>query len=127
QFKLSRAKTKNVFDKDVKDLFEASGASQLDERFTAALLRNDVRDKEWIKAILRLLTVGIRELGLDELQAAIQIGPDDGDWSFMHFLENECGSFLHILPNVGESATVQLIHETFATFLIDRKRCKPIE
>lgn len=124
QFKLSSEMSRKAFERDLKDLSEASGHSQLDKRFSIALLRNS-HEEVWVKQILLLLVTGMREITVEELQAAVETNLDDHKFNFHQFLEVNCGSFLRLIPNSQESPAVQLIHETFASFLVDPDRCKP--
>src|SRR6266496_2507282 len=83
---------------------------------------NSQEDEVWVKIILRLLIVSIRELEVAELQAAVETWINDERYNFKEFLEVECGSFLHLLPSSRGGITVQMIHETFASFLVDSRR-----
>lgn len=124
QFKMSSDQTQNAFEKDFDGLFAASGHSRLDERFSIALSRNS-QDESWVKAILALLVVGIRPITVDELQAAVEMTLRDQRFNFKEFIEVKCGSFLQLVPSVENTLTVQLIHETFTSFLISPLRCQP--
>ena len=124
QFKQSSSKTKKAIEKDLKDLLEGTGDSQLDDRFSIALSSNSRDDQIWVKWILLFLIVGVRDVDVDELEGAINIAVDDSR-QFKRFLQVQCGSLLALQPNLQGGETVRLIHETFASFLVDAKRCQP--
>lgn len=123
QVKQSSTKTKKAIRKDLQDLFKGTGDSLLDNRFTFALMSNSDEDQEWIRPILRFLTVGIRDVTVDELEGAIETALDD-ERDFREFLRVPCGAFLQLQPNFKGSETVRLIHESFTMFLVDPNRCK---
>lgn len=110
---------------DLRGLFEASGKPKLDERFSIAISRIRPVDEKWIIAIFHLLIVSIRELKVSELKAAVETVVNAKRWNFKQFLEVQCGLFVQILIRAKERSepTVQLIHDTFATFLIESRRC----
>jgi hypothetical protein len=120
----SSSKSRKKFEQDVHDLLTAVGDSELDETFSIALSRVHPDYKSWVKGALSFLTVSIRDIELRELKIALEIALDD-DWpDFTKFLEVHCGSFVQLLPNFQGATTVNLIHETFASFLIDPERSR---
>jgi tetratricopeptide (TPR) repeat protein len=122
QLEVSSTGPRKAFERDVNDLLIASGNSELDERFTIALSRVNPDYESWVKAALSFLTVGFQEFEIEELQAALETALDDDDDNFQRFLEVECGSFVQLLPDFRGGTVVQLIHETFASFLTDSIR-----
>lgn len=124
QFKQSSSKTKKAIQKDLKDLLEGTGDSQLDDRFSIALSSNSPDDQIWVRWILLFLIMGFRDVNVDELEGAINTAVDDSR-QFKRFLQVQCGSLLALQPNLQGGEIVRLIHETFASFLIDPKRCQP--
>jgi len=123
QLKFSCSDSKNSLQRDLNDLFEAPGDNQLDKQYSVALCRNSQKDQVWITAILRVLTVAVRNLEIGELQSAIEIALNDEHYAFKQFLEVKCGSFLQLVPISRGGIAVQPIHETFVSYLVDPKRC----
>lgn len=125
QLRQSSKRSRKILEKDLKDLFEGSSGNQLDKQFSVLLLRRSAEDQMWIRTVLRFVIIGTRDLELDELQSAVETALGDEHYDFRKFLEVKCGAFLQLLPNIEGVLVVQLIHETFASFLLDPDRCQP--
>jgi NACHT domain len=126
RLKLCVEQSQKVVWDELEDIQAATGFHKLDGRFSRALCQAQ-GETRWIKPILALLIVTKREITLKEVQSAIEIFLRDNRRNFRGFLELNCGSFLRLIPSVNHEGEfiVQLIHETFRSFLLDKERCCP--
>lgn len=118
---LSRARSKLVFQNCLDGVSEGSG---MDVLYSGILSRIDRNDIKWIKEILLWLAVAEGELDVDELQAAVESSQKDEINDFTTFLDEECGSIVYLIPK-WLRWSVQLIHETLRSFLLDPHKCPP--
>lgn len=118
---LAKAKTKLIFQKYLKGFSDASGS--MDRLYESILLRFDQDDQPWIKEIIRWLVVAERQLSVEELKNAVEWCLKDEHVDFQNFLEVDCGSILQILSAEDKSVNVQLIHETFRSFVLNPVIC----
>ena len=118
---LAKAKTKLIFQKYLKGFSDASGS--MNRLYESILLRCDQDDVPWIKEIIRWLAVAERQLSVEELKDAVEWCLKDEHVDFQNFLEVECGSILQVLSVEGKVTNVQLIHETFRSFVLNPIAC----
>ena len=119
---LSNAKSRTVFESYLKNFSRAPG--DMDKLYQGVLSRLDLEGKKWAKEILKWVAVSAKSLTIEELQEAVEKSLNDDHDDFKDFLEVHCGSFLRFVDNPNGNTTVQLVHETFRSFLIDpTSRC----
>lgn len=111
----------SVIQKEFENLLTGTGGSQLGGGYSFALADLDER---WVKPILLFLVVAIRDVDIEELKGAVETAVNDKR-PFKHFIAVRCSSILRLQPNLQGVETVRLLHETFASFLVDRHICKP--
>src|SRR6202035_639464 len=70
--------------------------------------------------------VARRKMKVDELEGAIELSSDEKMTDFQSFLQVEGGSFLNLALDSEGRATVELVHETLRSFLVNPARC-PLE
>lgn len=120
---LSKA-SRNVFQKYVHDVTEApNDMTQLYARIIDCL---DSEQRKWLREILFWVIGSKRQLMIDELQTAVEWGLQDELANFREFVERQCGSIFLIAELQGMTGTVQIIHETFRSFLGNTETC-PID
>jgi tetratricopeptide (TPR) repeat protein len=119
---LSNAKSRKIFETYLNGFSKAPG--EMDKLYANVLSRMDTEDQRWAKEILKWILVSPNGLTIEELRGAVEKSMDDEHDDFKDFLEIQCGSFLRFvtLPDV---VIVQLIHETFRTFLVDPTSPRP--
>ena len=111
------------FQEYLNSISEASG--DMDELYSKILSRIVQREKRWVSEVLRWVTIAQRGLELDELKAAVQWSLNDKKIDFEMFLRVQCGSIVRIIPGSEDNPTVQLLHETFRSYILDCKKCPP--
>jgi pentatricopeptide repeat protein len=122
---LSKAKTASAFQKYLKSFSAASEVTdKLENLYRTILSRISRDDKEWVIEIIRWVLVAKVPLSIDTLQALVEWCQNDTMVSFSDFLYETCGSLLQILPRrEGQDNLVQIVHETFKSFIVDPKVC----
>jgi tetratricopeptide (TPR) repeat protein len=120
---LGKAKTKSMFRKYLQGFSNASGS--MDKFYETTLSRFDQDDRPWIKEIVQWLVVAEGQLSVEELKRAVEWCLEDEHVDFQSFLEVDCGSILQILSAENKPTNVQLIHETFRSFLLNASTCPP--
>ena len=64
---------------------------------------------------------------MGELKGTVEFSLNDQRVSFRRFLETECGLILRLVPpeTPEDEPTIQIIRETFRSFLLGSERCSP--
>ena len=120
---LSRATDESIFHQYLNKIWEASG--DMDQLYFKTFSQIQQKDHKWVNEVLRWVMVARRDLGLDELMAAVQWCLNDKKLDFKMFLEMQCGSIVRMVSGSEGSPTVQLLHETLRSFILDRRKCPP--
>ena len=118
---LSGSKSRKVFHDCLSGISNAGG--NMDTLYSAILSRLSTEDWRWIEEILRWLISADKSLAIDELKAAVYWSLGDELDDFEKFLNDQCGSIVQIISNNPIGSSVQLIHETFRSFLVSPIRC----
>lgn len=118
---LSGANSLSTFQKCLDSFSEASG--DMKKVYLAILSTVRDEDRKWVREILYWMIVAKRQLKSKELKAVVEGILRDQLRDFEDFLKVECGSILHCLPVAGNETGIQLIHETFQSFIIDSDIC----
>lgn len=125
--KLGQAKSASIFQKWLKDFSQASGS--MDDFYTTILSQIGEEYQKWVKEIIQWLVVAEGRVSVQELRDGVEWCLQDTLFDFQKFLEMDCGSMLQSVPNLRQGDTgdtgdtVQLIHETFRSFLLNSKYC----
>jgi tetratricopeptide (TPR) repeat protein len=122
---LDNAKSKFAFQKLLNGFSAASGS--MDKLYLNILSKFTEDDGVWLREITRWIVVARRQFFESDLQKAVEwrLGGDSLA-DFRGFLEVECGSVLHMPPMADNSdRPVQLVHETFRSFLLNPAKCLP--
>jgi hypothetical protein len=117
---LAKVKSASVFQKCLEGFSEASGS--MEKLYTNILSKVEEDDRPWIREIIRWVTLSVETISINELQHAVEFTLRDSLVDFLSFLEVECGSMLQSSGTFRRTG-VQLIHETFRTFVITRAKC----
>ena len=120
---LERAKTQSQFRNYLEGFSAASGS--METLYESLLSRIDPEYVKWVKEIIRWLVVTERRLSVNDLKIVVEFCVADQFANFQEFLSVDCGSFLQLIPAPNVSDGVQLIHETFRSFLLKRDQCPP--
>ena len=75
-----------------------------------------------LEKILVWLIVGLRQFNVQELKDLVEFSLQERLLDFQRFLEVECGAILRLVP-ADYSMSVQIVHETLQSYLVDPKRC----
>lgn len=119
---LQRIEAHADFKKELESLSQASG--DMEKLYRNILDRVDENSRKWIQSILKWVVTAQRLLTMVELREILEHSLQDRLGDFQNFIEIRCGSMLQILTAEDESGSkVQLIHETFRSFLLDGKNC----
>lgn len=118
---LAKAKSKSVFQKYLQGFSQASGS--MEKLYQSILSRVDREDQKWIMEIIRWMVVAERQLTAKELRGVVEWCLEDKLADFQAFLEVECGSILYLMPIGPDDPGVQLVHETFRSFIVNEERC----
>jgi hypothetical protein len=118
---LSTANTKSKF----KSYFDSLGKSSgnMDALYRGILDRIGDEEKRWVFEILRWVIAAETPLSINQLEGLVQWSLDDERENFKEFLEDECGSFVRVVPGREGAQVVQPTHETFRSFLPDPMKC----
>jgi hypothetical protein len=125
--KLGQAKSASIFQKWLEDFSQASGS--MDDFYTIILSQIGAECQKWVKEIIQWLVVAEGTVSVQELQDGVEWCLQDTLVDFQKFLEIDCGSILQLVPNLrpgwpdSTGDTVQLIHETFRSFLLNSTDC----
>jgi tetratricopeptide (TPR) repeat protein len=115
---LSSASSRKVFETYINNFSTAPG--NMDDLYASVLSRMSPDEQRWAREILKWVIVSDVNLSIPRLQEAVERSLEDEHVDFKDFLEVQCGSFLRFVgPSVSGDVTVQPIHETFRTFLLD--------
>jgi GPI inositol-deacylase, winged helix domain len=89
--------------------------------YTTILSRIEKDDRKWVKEIIRWLVVAKRLLSVGELKDVVEWCLQDKLVDFRNFVELDCGSILQLIPSSDgkDDPGVQLIHETFRSFVLN--------
>ena len=118
---LERAKTQSVFRKYLDGFSAASGS--METLYESLLLRIDENHQKWVKEIIQWLVVAERRLSVEDLKSVVEFCVDDQFADFQEFLMVDCGSILQLIPDTDGPDGVQLIHETFRSFILKPDIC----
>lgn len=120
---LSTAKSKSAFEDCLRDFTGTSGL--MDGLYSIILDRMDRDNINWVREIL-LWHIGVEEeMREEELRAAVETSLGDEHDDFTLLLESGCGSILQTLDDARGNRRIQLVHETFRSFITDPNRCSP--
>ena len=120
---LERAKTQSVFRKHLEGFSAASGS--METLYESILSRIDEDHQKWVKEIIRWLVVAERRLSVEDLKSVVEFCVNDQFADFQEFLRVDCGSILQLIPEMDGPDGVQLIHETFRSFILKPEICPP--
>jgi tetratricopeptide (TPR) repeat protein len=118
---LGKANSKSVFRKYLDGFSAASGS--IERLYESILLKFGEEDQPWVKETLRWLVVAEEQMKVLELADAVEWCLQDQHIDFRRFLEVECGSILQLMPAWNNEVIVQLVHETFRSFLLNERTC----
>ena len=125
---LEKVKRKSDFQNVLNGFSQASG--DMERLYTSVLSSFSDGDGKLVKEILKWLVIGARELTVDELKAGVEMSLSDELLDFTDFLGVDCGAILRLVPQYEYSSnmkvnmfSVQLIHETLRSYIIDREAC----
>jgi tetratricopeptide (TPR) repeat protein len=119
---LQRIEGQGKFKQELESLSQASG--DMEKLYRNILERVDENSRKWIQNILKWVVGARRLLTMVELQEILEHSLQDKLGDFQNFIEIRCGSILQILTAEDERGSrVQLIHDTFRSFLLDGKNC----
>jgi NACHT domain len=118
---LSQAESKSLFGDYLKNFSDTS----MDHLYSMILDRFDSVKSKWIKEILLWLIAPDQDWTDEEIKAAVEASLGDEHADFSVLLERDCGSILQIINDDRGSRRVELIHETFRSFITDVERCAP--
>ena len=118
---LSKANSKSVFKQYLENFSQMAG--NMSQLYTSVLCRMGNEDTKWAKEIMKWLMVCKTFLNVKELQEMVERSLEDEHDDFSNFLQVQCGSFLCFVGGYDGSVYVQLIHETFRSFLVDAAQC----
>jgi tetratricopeptide (TPR) repeat protein len=120
--RLAMIDSRSDFQKELESMSEASGS--MESLYLNILRGVPEKSRRWITEILRWV-VGTRILlTVEELRASVERSLQDELGDFQKFVEVNCGSMLQILNAEDEEPNqIQLIHETFRSFLLSREKC----
>ena len=113
---LAKARSKKSFHNCFHEISQSGG--NLDMLYTAILSTLTYDERKWVAEIMRWLVGVDSTLTIDELQGAVQWSLEDEIDDFKSFLTVECGSIFQLIRGRKGRTSVQLIHETFQTFLL---------
>jgi len=88
--------------------------------YSNVLERIEEEDRKWVQWILKWVIANAETIGVEQLREAVEWSLQDKLPEFQHFLEVECGSLVHVIP----SSSVELIHETLRSFLMNPGQSK---
>ena len=111
---LSQTKSSSTFRKFLNGFSDASG--NMERLYSSVLSRIEEEDRKWVHEILKWVVTTKEAIEMNVLKATVEWCLQDKLPEFQRFLEVECGSLLHLIP---ETFTVTLIHETLHSFLIN--------
>jgi len=117
---LSKA-SRSVFQKYVRDVTQAP--SDMAQLYANILHCLDDEQRRWLREILFWIVASRRQLTIKELQSAAELSLEDELDNFRDFVELQCGSIFLIAELEGRARTVQVVHETFRSFLAIGKDC----
>ena len=66
--------------------------------------------------------MGQGQFNVEELKEIVEFSLQESLLDFQSFLELECGAVLRLVP-ADDSMSVQIVHETLQSYLVDLKRC----
>ena len=117
--RLEKAETEGEFKKYLAGFTESSGDMEL--LYTAVLSSFTEKTRTWITQILKWITLAAGALTVELLKEAVETSVPDKLLNFKRFLDVQCGAILRLVPARWSEAqfTVQLIHETLRSYLID--------
>jgi len=126
---LAKTKTASAFQKYL-DGFSTSYhqvTDKLESLYCTILSRISEDDKPWVTEIIRWLLVAKTALTVDTLQALAEWCLEDKMVTFHQFLDETCGSLLQFFQQSDGKGNivdaVELVHETFKSFIGDPKVC----
>jgi tetratricopeptide (TPR) repeat protein len=118
---LSAATSKLKFKDSLLAFSKSSG--RMDELYSEILSRIQEDDQIWVREVLQWVIAAQRSLEVEELKAAVEWSLDgDEREDFKTFLEVECGSLVRFIPGFQGGETIELIHETLRSFLLDPQK-----
>ena len=124
---LTKARSSSIFQQNLKGFSTASGS--MEKLYSTILSRIDVEYQKWVREIIRWLVITETRLSVRTLKQLVEwcLEPDTL-LEFRQFLDEYCGSIVHFLPHNGaaeadDTEIVRLVHETFRSFVVDRKVC----
>jgi tetratricopeptide (TPR) repeat protein len=122
---LEKAKTASAFQNYLKGFSAASEVTdKIENLYRTILSRISGDDKKWVFEIIRWIFVAKDPLSIGTLQALVEWCRDDQMVNFGDFIDETCGSLLQFLPQPeGTDDLVELVHETFKSFIADPKVC----
>jgi hypothetical protein len=118
---LLKCQSKSTFEQCIGDFRETSGV--MDGVYSIILSKIDMESRRWIKEILVWLIIADEGISDEELKAAVRasLGDEHDDWQLL--LESSAGSILETIEDHRGSSRIQIIHETFRSFITDVERC----
>jgi tetratricopeptide (TPR) repeat protein len=118
---LEKANSKAVFQKYLDGFPDAAGG--IERLYETILLRFSEDDQPWVIEVTRWLVVAERQMTVPELEDAVEWCLQDQHVDFKQFLEVDCGSILQLMLRKDDEIFVQLVHETFRSFLLNQRVC----
>ena len=122
---LAKAKTASAFQNYLEGFSAAHNITdKLESLYHIILSRISEDDKVWVNEIIGWLLVAKTPLSIGTLQALVEWCREDKIVAFQQFLDETYGSILRFLPQPdGKGNLVELVHETFKSFITDPKVC----
>ena len=120
---LEKAKTQSNFRKYLEGFSEASGS--MERLYKSILLTIHEEYQKCVKEIIRWIVVAETRLSVDDLKTVVEFSVNDNFADFEEFLKVDCGSILQLIPDTNGPDGVQLIHETFRSFVLKPEECPP--
>jgi hypothetical protein len=114
---LQRIKSISEFENQIQTFAKTSGS--MDAVYNSVLSRLEPNNRKWIAEILRWVVAAEGTLVVTDLQHAVQHAVGEKLFDFDEFIDVDCGSLLQRTP--GQA--IQLVHDTFRSFLLDSSKC----
>jgi hypothetical protein len=119
---LTEAHSKEDFEAYLSSIGEIA---DLNKSYLTELSRLPPAEIKWVKEVCLWVLAAKRALTVEELRSAVEGSLNTQYDCFTEFLQVQCGSLL-TLVKIGNDeqqvVTVQFVHETFRSFLVDSKR-----
>ena len=120
---LKKIRFSTTFGEQLDSLAETSG--DMDELYTKVLASYDDKDRTLLKDVLTWVVFSFGYFDLPDLKSLVQSSLKTVIPTFQEFIEVDCGSILQLTRTTSTEGVpaVELIHETFLSYLLDQRRC----